>query len=612
MEKAHPSDPLPAIVPSFCPPGTDLTATLSLLPDVRVRGHMRSLPSAVTTEWKVRWSADQVARDLMQNFHDANDGLSTVNVSDLSSGVVVVSAAAEFQVARLYFLGSEKSKSAGDIGGFGEGWKAACVALVRDFNVEPICISGNAGVRVRSGPVVPGTDLRPLQYDFFEVVNSRGGTHLILAAAPLELVAAMLRSKDHFFDRAMSSIAGPPLQATQAVELYACARPDGLGFYQGQLCCRFDGVPIVLHLRSPDRFLETRVASDRDRREFKDGALHRFLTASANALGRDGAIHILKAASALWGSGRGSPLLSALAGRFRASWVAHARTMLPPPFWLLYVGNDFEYGRAAEIAQQWRREGGVRVPHYFARFGVRDVTDLISREEHAKAAAREASQADAAARARRIEAEWLAQKDAVRKVPNPPALVKAKKTARDKTEQTHRARRQWLRTLTDQQISRLSVIGSLFAYLRRELGDPLRNDGVVFVPVKDSTNPPPRLGRRKPRWSENHEVLVGKQVLCGTFANAVRWALDLHGELASSKKAASEPWSHPVARESTRPLFDPLDHVNALARYAALWNSDAASRTLATKRHLHEASTSALLSSRADSLDLVMLAVPDN
>src|SRR5262245_12926889 len=86
--------------------------------------------SAVTTNWRVKWDAAMVARDLMQNFVDANRAAFDAITIRQVKGSVAISAPAEFDLHRLYYLGSEKE--ADDIGQFGEGFKAAAVCVLRD------------------------------------------------------------------------------------------------------------------------------------------------------------------------------------------------------------------------------------------------------------------------------------------------------------------------------------------------------------------------------------------------------------------------------------------------------------------------------------------------
>lgn len=75
-------------------------------------------------EWcDVDWNEEFIARDLMQNFFDANrERLDQVCV-DAVGATVSVTAPASFALERLFYLGSEKGDD--DVGQYGEGFKVA-------------------------------------------------------------------------------------------------------------------------------------------------------------------------------------------------------------------------------------------------------------------------------------------------------------------------------------------------------------------------------------------------------------------------------------------------------------------------------------------------------
>ncbi len=101
---------------------------------------VRTVESAVTTAWGVSWNEMQIARDLLQNFYDANrNDLQAVEVA-LHDCDVRITGPASFDLERLFYLGSEKTSD--DVGQYGEGFKAAATCLLRDHGVTPIAISG--------------------------------------------------------------------------------------------------------------------------------------------------------------------------------------------------------------------------------------------------------------------------------------------------------------------------------------------------------------------------------------------------------------------------------------------------------------------------------------
>ena len=105
--------------------------------------------SSVTTAWGVNWSEDYIARDILQNFHDANkENINSIEVT-VKKDLVCVKGKSLFNLQRLFYVGSEKGED--DIGQYGEGFKAAIVSLIKKGVSLPISISGEEAVVIRVG-----------------------------------------------------------------------------------------------------------------------------------------------------------------------------------------------------------------------------------------------------------------------------------------------------------------------------------------------------------------------------------------------------------------------------------------------------------------------------
>lgn len=146
----------------------------------------RTMTSAVTTGWGVNWDEDYIARDLMQNFFDANrDCLDKVIVNNYGSEVIIT-APTPFNLERLFYLGSEKGED--DVGQYGEGFKAAATCLLRDYDVTPIALSGRdvAVLRV-ADTTIAETRLYPVEYDFYHNSSEIDGTVLVLPGCSVKL-----------------------------------------------------------------------------------------------------------------------------------------------------------------------------------------------------------------------------------------------------------------------------------------------------------------------------------------------------------------------------------------------------------------------------------------
>ena len=85
--------------------------------------------SSVTTSWGVNWTEDYIARDILQNFRDANkENINGIEVTT-KKDFVSVKGKGFFNLKRLFYVGSEKGE--GDIGQYGEGFKAAMVSMIK-------------------------------------------------------------------------------------------------------------------------------------------------------------------------------------------------------------------------------------------------------------------------------------------------------------------------------------------------------------------------------------------------------------------------------------------------------------------------------------------------
>ncbi len=98
----------------------------------------------ILTTYDVRWDKEKTARDVWQNFFDANghtlDGInsSTAHNSD-GSATLSINGLAEYDYQHLLHLGgSTKTGDVQSAGGFGEGAKIAPLILLRDFGAREV------------------------------------------------------------------------------------------------------------------------------------------------------------------------------------------------------------------------------------------------------------------------------------------------------------------------------------------------------------------------------------------------------------------------------------------------------------------------------------------
>ena len=253
--------------------------TLAILTNERIGAdltYLHSRVSSVTTAWGVDWSEDYIARDIMQNFFDANRKcLSEVKVL-VEGNKVTISAPTPFELVRLFYLGSEKGSD--DVGQYGEGFKAAAVCLLRDHGVEPVAVSGDQVVYLRVGAEkVSGTELQPVVYDFFKSSEVCHGTRLILRGCPKNLIKALESGLNHFFYE-QNPLLGRQLWSSWKGLFAVYESKTGCGhvFYRDLKRGEIADIPVVLVINKVFDRIEKKIKSDRDRNAFGDALMSTF------------------------------------------------------------------------------------------------------------------------------------------------------------------------------------------------------------------------------------------------------------------------------------------------------------------------------------------------
>lgn len=335
----------------------------------------KTLHSAVTTSWRVNWSEEYIARDLLQNFYDANRAdIGAVRVDVDVFGTVTVSAPAEHTLERLFYLGSEKG--ADDIGQYGEGFKAAATCLLRNHGVNPVAFSAGKALCLRiADEAVEGTQMFPLVYDFFTTRDGERGTKLVLPRCSKVLAEALMQGMSHFFHPS-NPLVGELLWGSSAERfaLYRATTPDGWVFYRGMRRGRIPGLSVVLVIDEEVKPIETRIKADRDRNAFGDKLMAVFyeqFVRKAIRYRRDAQRAIVDAARPVWEKGHG--LLNAIATHASTDWPAEmSRDLFQDRYFARSVVNDAGAQLAVfRLEQSWQAEGLRPLPHYFSKFGVK-------------------------------------------------------------------------------------------------------------------------------------------------------------------------------------------------------------------------------------------------
>ena len=344
----------------------------------------RELTSAVTTSWGVAWNVEYIARDLMQNFYDANrDSVKDVEVK-VHGKDVIVNAPTQFNLSRLFYLGSEKGDES--VGQYGEGFKAASVCLLRDHGVTPVAISGSHVVLLKiSQDKVTGTELNPVVYEFYQLDAEFPGTALVLPDCSEKLQSAMKLGLTHFF-YPDNPLLGTSQWTNLDFSVYLSNTGNGHVFYRNLKRGEIEGIPVVLVINKEYKAIENKISKDRDRNAFGDEVMELFYkTFARNGIkGRHSVQSILvKAAQASWQ--KGHPLLSAICNYFtyREYWsLTLSKQTFGDDYFAKTAGDISDPAKRIAISKmerEWQEQGKITLPSYFKHFSIPNAEREIER-----------------------------------------------------------------------------------------------------------------------------------------------------------------------------------------------------------------------------------------
>lgn len=234
-------------------------------------------------------------------------------------------AGAGFELARLFYLGSEKGD--GDIGQYGEGFKAAAVCLLRDHGIEPIAVSGDQIVYLGvDSEKISGTQLQPVIYDFFRSSEAYNGARLILRGCSKNRIAALQAGLSHFFFD-QNPLLGARIWSSWdgSFAVYAAKTSVGHVFYQRLKRGEIPGISVVLVINKSSQRIEKKIKSDRDRNAFGGELLDVFYQIFARSGVKTdlaGQQAIVSAACNCWVRGHSLLKEIAEAARFHHEWPA--------------------------------------------------------------------------------------------------------------------------------------------------------------------------------------------------------------------------------------------------------------------------------------------------
>ena len=362
------------------------------LPQVKYAKHLKSVTSSVTTNWGAEaWSPLQISLDCYQNFRDscvsAKIDISNVK-TEIKGDQISIYAPPEYNLEKLYYIGSQKADEENQVGINGEGQKKVFSDLCRHSIYDPICISGSQALIVGVGDEVKGTELRPLVYHYFEI-NKVKGSYLILNKVMKKEFKDAFKSglKNFFYDS--NPLIGEKLWEYNGISCYKSNSSNGSGFYRRLKRVEIKDIPIIINIDKSYAALEKRVKSDRDRKAFDQrvqsiyfGIFSRSGFAYKAMIKNPAIRYILEKSKKIWH--KGHPLLSSVASHsygslkddkslkdlFDKRYTAESKWT-----WSRNISYDDWFSTKTQNFirrrdQDQKKKGKINLPSYFTSFGV--------------------------------------------------------------------------------------------------------------------------------------------------------------------------------------------------------------------------------------------------
>lgn len=441
------------------------------------------VPLALLDGYKVRWSRETVARDVVQNFFDAAADFDHVSIDvDEQEGTVRVAGRATFDLDYLRYIGATSKQGQRAAGGFGEGFKICALVLLRDYRVEVRAGSGAWEIRPTLRPMKLG---RELCYELIRRDDAPLVSWVSITGADAALCKAFLGARD-FFRHPENPRLARPLHVDEAagIGVYFAHDPKrGDVFYRRQhrgaiAFPRGAALTFACDDHAPG------VEADRDRRGLR--APGRVAAAVLSRVPTEVLERILRHLRPYWQKGN-----AALGAALREAARRGARFTFPPR-WIASDRHDYH------LEEHAKRRGCLVAVSAFAGVGMATAADRFGAVELPRAPS--AVEAARIAVARELYEALLGE---------PPPARRARVT-----EVVERFVGSSQRSLTLRAaVLRASFedgVGDVLSVLARQAGDAARHNAERLTKLIEGVlRDPARLGAFRDRWEQAAELPEG-------------------------------------------------------------------------------------------------------
>lgn len=238
------------------------------------------IDTKITDKWGVTWDEMKVVRDFLQNFYDANP-IDAIQIT-ITDTTAEINAPEIFDYQQLIYLGSHKKEDENSIGQYGEGWKAALLNAMRNWNCDITFIVENRQLHYFFEKATIGKgEMQILKCEVSELNTAFEGSKLVVKNCTKKLLAEFTFGLKYFYHEKNTLFASLlektySNDATNDIFIYKSSTSEGYVFYKKLMRSKID-VPLVIVCNRSYVNIDKEIAHDRDRKAFKKDVLDRLL-----------------------------------------------------------------------------------------------------------------------------------------------------------------------------------------------------------------------------------------------------------------------------------------------------------------------------------------------
>lgn len=341
---------------------------------------IEDIDTKITSLWGVAWDEQETVRDFLQNFYDANP-VDDIKIN-ISGDKVSIFAPAEFDYRELEYLGSDKSiRDLNPIGKYGEGYKAALLNAMRNWNCGVEVYISDKKLRYYFKEMDIGRSQKKVIFRELSEIDPVPGTTLIVSNCTARLIEEFKFGLNHFYYDD-NPLMGNLLVKTYAADIAIYESTDktaGYVFYKRLLRSKIE-LPVVIVCSKEYKNVDNKIDHDRDRKAFTGEVLEGLLKQIFRNFRPYELAPMLLLVKDFWEKGNKHLAIIAECYRFKETDTMnifpenyYAKESIPNG-----VENSFFASLTFEIIDEFRNSHYICCPRYMSYFGMKTPDSVAS------------------------------------------------------------------------------------------------------------------------------------------------------------------------------------------------------------------------------------------